>query len=47
MEKNAGRIVYGDWAVKLKPRVNPLRKTVKVLLVIALLIFLYKRYIRK
>jgi len=47
MVKAVGNVVYADLAVKLKPRGHPFRNGLKILVVLGILFFLYRRFVKK
>lgn len=47
MNREVGRIVYGDWAFKLKPKEHPMRNVARLLVIVGVLVFIYKRFLKK
>ncbi len=47
MVRPVGNIVYSELAIKLKAKEHPLKNGLKVLVVLGILYFLYRRFIRK
>lgn len=47
MIREVGRIVYKDWAIKLKPKQHPMRNIAKCLVIVGVLIFIYRRFLKK
>jgi len=47
MVKAVGNVVYADLAVKLKAKEHPFRYGLKILAVLGILFFLYRRFVKK
>jgi hypothetical protein len=47
MNHEVGRIVYSDWAIKLKPKEHPMRNVARLLVIVGVLVFIYKRFLKK
>ena len=47
MKRPAGPLEYGQLCLQLKPKGHPLKTRMKVLLLLGLLYFLYRRFLKK